>query len=202
MRTIVNDMPAQTRRLLLVTAALALFAAPVARAQDPVSPDPTRGSPSGTIYEIPVDSGRHDAAPRSKGSHGEQSTGSTTTPASGGGASAPEAQGDSPIHSDNGFGTSSVVPGATSPSTSTSASQAQGGRKQSRRSGASKRRAAKRKRAATKRDVSESQIPAGRKVTASAGSSPSLPRSYLLLALGVALGLVLAVAARLASRQR
>lgn len=188
-------MPAQTRRLLLVTAALALFVAPVARAQDPVSPDPTRGSPSGTIYEIPVDSGRHDAAPRPKDSHGDQPTGGTTTPASGGDAAAPDAQGDSPIHSDNGFGTSSVVPGATSPATP-------GAQKKSKQAGTAKRRADKRKQGTKQRDVSESQIPAGQKVTASAGSSPSLPRSYLLLALGVALGIVLAVAARLASRQR
>jgi hypothetical protein len=59
-----------------------------AGAQDLPSSDPDRGSPSGVIYELPLDTGRQDAAPRTRA-------------------------GGSPIRSENGFGSSSVVPGGS-----------------------------------------------------------------------------------------
>jgi hypothetical protein len=64
---------------------------------------PDAGSPSGTIYEIPLEGGRRDAAPR----RGRKQSGG---PAGGGGATGPPGGGS--VKSDNGFGSSSVVPGA------------------------------------------------------------------------------------------
>src|SRR5688572_11487376 len=69
---------------------VALWVAVPAPAQ---SDDPSSGSPSGTIYRLPVDAGRRDAAPRPDGDP------------SGGGIPG------STFRSDNNFGTSSVVPG-------------------------------------------------------------------------------------------
>lgn len=62
-----------------------------ALAQAPGDPDP--GSPPGRVYELPVDTGRRDAAPRGGGN---------------GDAGAPII---SSFRSENNFGTSAVVPG-------------------------------------------------------------------------------------------
>lgn len=59
--------------------------------------DPSAGSPAGSVYELPVDGGRQDAAPR--GGDG----GSSTT------AGLPDE--GSLYRSENNFGTSSQVPG-------------------------------------------------------------------------------------------
>jgi hypothetical protein len=73
--------------------------------------DPDADSPSGVIYEIPLESARDDAAPRGGGSGGTQAgNGDGGTPAS----SVPaEGLDESSIHSENGFGSSSDVPGAS-----------------------------------------------------------------------------------------
>jgi hypothetical protein len=88
-------------RIVVGTAAVlaALWAPASAVAQSPEATDPTAGSPSGTIYHLPVDTGRSDAAPR--------------PPGSGGGAN-PDDEGKpgALYRSDNNFGTSSQVPGA------------------------------------------------------------------------------------------
>lgn len=63
---------------------------PAASAQLPS--DPPADSPSGTVYEIPLDGARRDAAPRGGGAGGSGTTGS--------------------IRSENNFGSSSQVPGA------------------------------------------------------------------------------------------
>ncbi len=57
-----------------------------------VSTDPPPGSPPGRVYELPVDTGRKDAAPRG-GESGSNSSGSN-------------------FRSENNFGTSASVPGA------------------------------------------------------------------------------------------
>ena len=57
-----------------------------------VSTDPPPGSPPGRVYELPVDTGRKDAAPRG-GDSGSNASGST-------------------YRSENNFGTSANVPGA------------------------------------------------------------------------------------------
>jgi hypothetical protein len=64
------------------------------------STDPSAGSPAGTVYELPVDKGRTDAAPGRKGDGG------------GGGDESGTADGGSLYRSENNFGTSARVPGA------------------------------------------------------------------------------------------
>src|SRR5262249_23617357 len=94
-------------RLAFVGAALATVAlstglqASAAQASPHVQTDPQASSPAGVIYQIPLDSARRSAAPvLSVGSHG------------GGGHGVTGAAGDpSSIHSENGFGSSSRVPG-------------------------------------------------------------------------------------------
>ena len=95
--------------------------------------DPSASSPAGVIYQIPLDSARRDAAPvlpvgsRKNGSGGGGAGGGTgsgggSNPPDGGGgsgrgASASEGGGTagnpSSIHSENGFGSSSQVPGVS-----------------------------------------------------------------------------------------
>jgi hypothetical protein len=96
-------------RLAFVGAALATVALPIAQhasaaeAAGHVQTDPRASSPAGVIYQIPLDSARNSAAPvLSVGSH---DGGRGVTGGSGG-------SGDpSSIHSENGFGSSSQVPG-------------------------------------------------------------------------------------------
>src|SRR3954454_12328966 len=84
----------------LVVLALGLVSPAAAAAQ---SGDPAEGSPSGVIYEIPLDHARQDAAPTR--------TRKTST-SSGTAAEGPQGGTVSPIRSENGFGSSSTVPGA------------------------------------------------------------------------------------------
>ena len=79
--------------------------------------DPEADTPSGTVYQLPLDSARRDAAPRTGGGRGGNG-GAAGTDANAGsdadansnGAPSSEA-GDSPIRSENNFGSSSSVPG-------------------------------------------------------------------------------------------
>ena len=164
------------------------------------SNDPSPDSPSGKVYELPFDSARKDAAPRHNGS------------------GAPSGGPVSSIHSDNGFGSSSTVPGTTGAtggtaseqnpassqssgggSTSSQGSGGSGGKSGGGKGGGGSSRTSKKPPAA----AGESQIPvAGVVREAAAGGSPSLWRSGLLLALGVLVAAGLAIAARVASRRR
>ena len=163
------------------------------------SNDPSPDSPSGKVYELPFDSARKDAAPRHNGS------------------GAPSGGPVSSIHSDNGFGSSSTVPGTTAgtgtaseqnpassqssggASTSSQGSGGSGGKSGGGKGGGGSSRTSKKPPAA----AGESQIPvAGVVREAAAGGSPSLWRSGLLLALGVLVAAGLAIAARVASRRR
>ena len=81
--------------------------------------DPEADSPSGVVYELPVDRARKDAAPKrrsSPGGGGSESDGGSTGGGSGDGGSSGDgaAAGESElsIRSENNFGTSSNVPGA------------------------------------------------------------------------------------------
>jgi hypothetical protein len=114
--------------------------------------DPHANSPAGVIYQIPLDSGRRDAAPAapaggtgSGGGDGGTPSGSPSDAATGGGGhetpsptpapttestagtitAAPgggSAKDPSSIHSENGFGSSSHVPGVSDPGVPTLAS--------------------------------------------------------------------------------
>jgi len=72
--------------------------------------DPEADSPSGVVYELPVDRARKDAAPHREASNRESSGGSSTT-SSGDSATVAGVSAGS-IRSENNFGTSSQVPGA------------------------------------------------------------------------------------------
>ena len=62
-----------------------------------VAQDPSTGSPPGTLYRLPVDSGRADAAPRDGAGGGSGSDVPAST-----------------FRSENNFGSSAIVPGAPS----------------------------------------------------------------------------------------
>jgi hypothetical protein len=92
--------------LLIATCLAATFLLPAgARAQS--SSDPEATSPSGTIYEIPLDQARQQAAPRRSPSGG-----------GGSGSGAQGSQDSSTYRSENNFGSSNEVPGASGDSRS------------------------------------------------------------------------------------
>jgi hypothetical protein len=160
----------RSRRSLIAGVGLAaalVWSAP-ALAQD-AGQDPSPGSPGGTVYEIPLDQGRGDAAPRGGGDG----------PASGG-RSAPAI---SSIRSaDNGTGSTAVVPGIGDP---VDAGAAQ--------------RAPQHDRDAKPGAVSErgvEPLSPQAQVVASGAGSPSMARSLMLIALGVAIAVGLGIAAR------
>jgi hypothetical protein len=91
-------------RLAFVVAAVGAFAlmlgaqTAAAAGNNAVQTDPSANSPAGVIYQIPLDNARRDAAPvLHVGSHG--GPGSPGNPSS--------------IHSENGFGSASSVPGVS-----------------------------------------------------------------------------------------
>jgi hypothetical protein len=145
----------------------------------PGANDPQAGSPAGTIYQIPLDTARRDAAPR--GRHG-----------SGAGAD------PSPIRSaDNGFGSSAQVPGTGSSGgagTAAGSSSAAGGEPSGSGSKGSSSAHTSSTRGASAREALIQ--PAVRP------SPPSSVRTYLLIAIGIAVALALGAAARVAARNR
>jgi hypothetical protein len=168
----------------LVALALAVVSPASAAAQ---SGDPAQDSPSGVIYEIPLDDARQDAAP-GRGSGGGASAGSEG--AQGGTVSS--------IHSENGFGSSSTVPGAAA------------GAVAKRTSGGKRDKGGGGKRAKSGSGAGETQ-PDGRTPAAAAESigaprsaavAPSKARAYLLLLLALAVAAGLGVAGRYMARRR
>ena len=162
----------RSRRSLIagVGLAAALVCSTPALAQD-AGQDPSPGSPGGTVYEIPLDQGRGDAAPRGGGGDGT--------------ASGPSAPSTSSIRSsDNGAGSTAVVPGTGEPADA----------------GAAKRtpqrdRSRDAQREAVRERAVEPLSPQAQVVASGAGS-PSMARSLLLLALGAAIAVGLGIAAR------
>lgn len=148
---------------------IALTATGLAHAQT----DPPAESPAGTIYEIPLDTAREDAAPVGAGPGGHPRP---ATPDS----TAPPAE-ESAIRSENGFGSSSHVPG-TEPGAD--ASHGRTKRRPRRRSGDEGKRP-------------EESAPAGdRKRAAQAagaqpedGGGPSLALGLLLAVVAAAVGI-------------
>jgi hypothetical protein len=157
-------------------AAVAAFAlgAPAALAQDDGVHDPPADSPAGTVYEIPLEQGRQDAAPPA----GDRDAGGTATPA----------PGTSSIRSENGFSSSSTVPGT---------SAAGGGAKGSRGDTPAKDRS---KPSGKGEENPETGIPRGA-AAASAPRPASVPRTLLLIGLAAGVALALAAAVR-SSKQR
>lgn len=134
---------------------------------------PEAGSPSGTVYEIPAQQGRNEAAPRSPG----------------GGAVATGA-GGSPIRSENGFGTSGVVPGAPAGTGADTSGDPSGGDG----SGA---------RGESEPAAADGAQPAGEaRLQSAATGAPSPARAFLLAGLAALVALALGAGGRLALRSR
>jgi hypothetical protein len=99
------------------------MAVPAGSAAQGIPSDPEADSPSGVVYEIPAEQGRKDAAPeRNTRRSGEVAPAGTSGGSGSGGSSGGAATGSSgsggatkptSIRSDNNFGTSSNVPGAS-----------------------------------------------------------------------------------------
>jgi hypothetical protein len=168
----------------VVVAVLAITVAPsLARAQAPRANDPDAGSPSGVIYAIPLDAARSDAAPRQGGS----------------------TRGLSPIHSENGFGSSSQVPGVEAAATAAAGS---GGGPASespaQRNAGDGAVAGSRARGVPavggENAGRTAEAPAERLSQSTGHGSPSSIRAFLLLALGVVVPAGLGVAARRSTR--
>ena len=163
------------------------FAAFVAAAPAAHAQDPDADSPAGTIYEIPLEQGREDAAPPAR--KGQDKDAGTTQPRTG-----------SSIRSDNGFSSSSTVPGASGSSASGSASSgAKSGDSGDKPSRGDK---AEKEKDETETENPEAGIPRGTAAT-TAPRPASVSRTLLLigLATGVALALA-AIAVRSSGRRR
>lgn len=75
---------------------------------DRLPSDPEADTPSGTVYQLPLDDARQDAAPGGGDSSGRDGTANPESPTGT----------DSPIRSENHFGSSSSVPGVRDSSNS------------------------------------------------------------------------------------
>jgi hypothetical protein len=178
----------------LLVLALGLVSPAAATAQ---SGDPAEGSPSGVIYEIPLDNARHDAAPT------HLTGGSGGGPGSGGGSGSQGSAGAgaqggtaSPIRSENGFGSSSTVPGAATVAPPKAKSGGKGGTSGSGAKGAGTPTPAGSS-GSMSAAVAES-LGAPRSATV----TPSKSRAYLLLLLALLVAAGLGVAGRYVARRR
>jgi cobalamin biosynthesis Mg chelatase CobN len=167
---------------------LAAVMAATAQAQDPAPNDPEADSPSGTVYEIPLDSARKDAAPRRTPDAPAPTPEPTTDPSS--------------IHSENGFGSSSTVPGADEAAADAERERSERDRKRMRDDARSAQaRARARDEAQSSGERRRAAGPESRPASR-ASVGPSSSRSFLLVALAVLVAVGLGVAARRAARGR
>lgn len=137
--------------------------------------DPDAGTPAGAIYQLPLDQARVDAAPRRTAARPSR-TGDGDSGASGAGGSQTRITPTpaSALRSENGFGSSSVVPGtgATGSATGSDAGSATGS------------------------DAGANSVTGSSRPDTKASSSPSMTRVYLLLALVLAVGIAGGLATR------
>jgi hypothetical protein len=176
-----------TRRVVGLTAfVLALMPSGFASAQ---SDDPDADSPSGVIYEIPLDNARKDAAParlRNGAARATAPTGSV-----------------SPIRSENGFGSSANVPGAVVGGSRAKKARSRNGGDDDRGGAASGTAAGK----GAQRPAGTPGSAAGAAAetlgrTRTASVTPSKSRTYLLLALALLVAAGLGLAGRYGTRRR
>ena len=151
--------------VLIVVVAL-LPAASVAQA--PPRTDPSGDSPSGTVYDIPFEDAREDGAPREPKQPSDD----------GAGTSSPRSSTDSSIKTENGFGSSSAVPGATAPESS---DEKDTGKKRDKKKSASKR--------AAQAVANSTAQPAVEATRAATSDGPSEFGTFLLLGVVVAAAL-------------
>lgn len=167
----------------------------VSRPRAAQSGDPSEDSPSGVIYEIPLDNARKDAAPTQNGGV-DGSAGGEGTGAQGGTSS--------PLRSENGFGSSSTVPSA--PTDAASGSGAAGRKSKSRKSdradgsgaGGSGGSGGGGTGGSTAAGAPAESIGAATGATV----APSKSRGYLLPLLGLAVAAGLGIAGRYVARRR
>jgi cobalamin biosynthesis Mg chelatase CobN len=178
---------------LTVIASCIFAIAPVAAQAAGLPSDPDAGSPSGTVYELPLDSARRDAAPRpSQGREGRSQTGSRDG----------DASGDSPIRSENNFGSSADVPGVDGSGTAdgsagggSSSGDADGGS-----SSSDEASAGAADRASAGGGAAASGVAGAAATNTEDGSGPSTALVVMLLALIVLVGVGLGTAAARARR--
>jgi hypothetical protein len=185
----------RVRSHLIGVAVLAVSAAGPAPASAQTG-DPEAGSPSGVIYEIPLDNARRDAAPTRGGDGkggGTSGSGGGTTSGSGSGSGVTTANGTvSPIHSENGFGSSSTVPGVAAAVAAKLGGKSNGKKAGSRKSPGS-----------TKTPVVGPPVEGlGPPKSATVSATPSKSRAYLLLVLALAVAAGIGVAGRYVARRR
>jgi len=83
------------------------------------SGDPPSGSPAGAVYQLPLEQGRSDAAPKGNGGTGAEAVGGA---GAGAGGSGEASESGSLYRSENNFGSSSRVPGVAADGASVSSS--------------------------------------------------------------------------------
>jgi hypothetical protein len=202
------------RYAVLAVALAAALALP--RSAPAQTGDPAEGSPSGVIYEIPLDNARHDAAPSGRrhgrgsgqGAGGAGAAGGGARGGGGAGAGAAGGAGGagggaggtvSPIRSENGFGSSSAVPGAIAPSAAKH--RARGHGKATKAAGGTASGGTARGTEAS--SGSEAGATAeGLRASGSAAVTPSRSRAYLLLLLALVVAAGLGIAGRYVARRR
>lgn len=156
------------------------------------SNDPPANSPSGAIYEIPLEGARGDGAPSGGGGSGGGGGGESS-------ASAPGAQQESRVHSpDNGFGSSAQVPG-TSGQTSGGLERRSSGASATHRTTSKDKSGGSAARKSSGSDDDSADAQAERLIrgpSAVTTAAPSKSRAYLLLVLAPLVAVALGLAVR------
>jgi len=178
-----------TDKTLVACVLTLVLAVPIsgASAQTPSS-DPAADTPAGTVYKLPLDDARGDAAPRRPAGSGSLKNGSVS-----GSGDATTSSPKSPLRSENGFGSSSIVPG-TEDSAGATGGSSKGAKAGSGGDGSGAGR--------TPSSGTEPQ-PDGNGATAqrAADSGGSSARVYGLLALVLAVGIAGGMASRMGLRK-
>jgi len=173
-------------KLAVLVAVLVAAPAPLASAQEPTT-DPDAATPAGAIYQLPLDQARADAAPRRPAAGSTNAAG-----ASGSAGSQRRAVPTSALRSENGFGSSSVVPGAEPRARSAGAP----GSQSDAASGSGKTGAADGQESGTPEPGAGAGVTGSSGAEAKASAAPSSTRVYLLLALVLAVGIAGGLATR------
>jgi hypothetical protein len=171
------------------------------------SGDPEEGSPSGVIYEIPLDNARRDAAPTHHGGGSKGSNGGSSSAQGGADGGVRTAKGTiSPIRSNNGFGSSSIVPGAVAAvagaATGGGGKGSGGGGKGSGGGGKGSGSASGSSGGGKTQVMTSPSESLGPPKAATVAATPSKSRAYWLLGLALAVAAGLGIAGRYVARRR
>lgn len=180
-------------KLAVLVAIFVTALVPSASAQGPTT-DPDAATPAGAIYQLPLDQARVDAAPKRPGSaNANAGDGGGDGGSSGSGGSSTGNVPTSALRSENGFGSSSVVPGVKPQARTAGAGGSRGAGSSGSAAGGADDTAG-----------GDSGVPlTGSSVPATkASAAPSSTRVYLLLALVLAVGIAGGMATRVRARGR